>query len=87
MIKPSDNHVLVKPEDIPQMEIRGGIFILKEKISKYRKGIVIEVGDNVDSLKIGDIVTFNTLHQPQTEDGDYIVNTDINDCFIVCKHN
>jgi len=87
MIKPSDNHVLIKPEEIPQMEVRGGIFVVKEKVGKYRKGIVMEVGYNVTEVKIGDIVTFNTLHQPQTSEGDYIVNADINDCFIVCKHN
>jgi co-chaperonin GroES (HSP10) len=85
MIQPIDSQVLIKPEPIKEIKLASGI-ILTNPRTKTRKGEVISIGKDVEEVKIGDVVEFFTIHNPEI-DGNYIVDTSLDNCRIICKYN
>ena len=81
MIKPSENHVLIKPDPLPEFELKNGIIITNPR-TKTRTGEIVDVADNVDFLKKGDNVTFLTIHAPE-EDGYFLVRVNEEDCRVL----
>lgn len=85
MIVPIDSQVLIKPEPVKDITLPSGI-VLTNPNMKTRKGEVISIGKDVEQIKVGDIVEFFTIHNPQI-DGNYIVDTSLDNCRIICKYN
>jgi len=85
MIKPADNHVLIKAEDVPEFKLTNGIIITNPK-TKTKKGEIVALGDKVGTVEVGDIVEFTSLHCPEV-DGFFLVNTEESDCRILFVYN
>lgn len=86
MITPIDQNVLIKPEPIPELDMKGNIFVVAAKKPKYRKGEVVAVAKGVTCVSVGDIVVFSPIHCPEM-DGYFLANTDERDCRIMYKEN
>lgn len=84
MIQPDKTFVLVKPEPLHEFKTESGIIITNPR-TKTRKGEVMAIGSEIEGIKVGDVVTFFTIHSPEIE-GMFLVDTNPADCRIVCIH-
>ena len=77
-IKPSEDRVLVEPEEAEETKSKGGIILPDTAKEKPRRGKVVEVGTDeelAEKIKVGDTVVYAkfTGDEIELEDKKYLI--------------